>query len=135
MTTPFTGSDFVGSDRDNGFGLQFVAEGDTYTATYTFKPHQQGPLNIAHGGAIAALVDEAMTSTVYQSGKGPAYTVNLNIAFRNPAYIGQEVRIIAKITSVSGRKIYLRTEIFTDDGAIAAEADGLFIRLDDAQDG
>lgn len=129
MTNSFKGSDFVGSNRENGFGVQFVREGDIYTASYAFKSIQQGPENIAHGGAIAALIDEAMTSTVFQSGNGPAFTVNLNISYRVPIYIGVPINIRAKITSRSGRKIYLHTEILTDEGVLAAEADGLFIRI------
>ncbi|GAB5489985.1 MAG: PaaI family thioesterase [Phototrophicaceae bacterium] len=127
----FTGSNFVGGNWINGFGVSFSLEGDAYVAHYTFKPHQQGPHNIAHGGAVAALLDEAMTATVFKSGLGPAFTVNLNVSYRAPIYIGEQISIFGKIRSIDGRKIFLHTEIYLPNDTLATEAEGLFIRLED----
>lgn len=125
----FTGSNFVGGNWINGFGVTFNLDGDAYIAHYTFKSHQQGPHNIAHGGAVAALIDEAMTATVFKSGLGPAFTVNLNISYRAPIYVGEQISILGKIVSLDGRKIFLRTEIYLPNNTLATEADGLFVRL------
>ncbi|MDQ7036169.1 MAG: hypothetical protein Q9P01_15435 [Anaerolineae bacterium] len=55
----FTGSNFVGGDWENGFGIQFShsqdESKDIFTAKYTFSERQQGPPTIAHGGAIGSL--------------------------------------------------------------------------------
>lgn len=125
----FTGSNFVGGSWINGFGVTFSLEGDVYVAHYVFKPHQQGPPSIAHGGAVAALIDEAMTATVFKSGLGPAFTVNLNISYRAPIYIGEHIRILGKIIALEGRKISLHSEVYLPNDTLATEADGLFIRL------
>lgn len=127
--TRFLGSTFVGGNWINGFGVSFTLQGDAYVAQYTFKSHQQGPHNIAHGGAVAALIDEALTATVFKSGFGPAFTVNLNISYRAPIYVGETINIFGKLLQIDGRKIYLRSEIHLPNGTLATEADGLFIRL------
>jgi|GEM_PF-1778583 len=125
----FTGSSFVGGNWINGFGISFEKEGDIYLAHYAFKQHQQGPPNIAHGGAVSALIDEAMTATVYKSGNGPAFTVNLNVSYRAPIYVGEQILITGRLLQLDGRKIHLRAEIHLPDNTLATEADGLFIRL------
>lgn len=125
----FSGSSFVAGNWMNGFGVNFTLQGDTCLAQYTFKGHQQGPDKIAHGGAVAALIDEAMTAVVYKLGYGPAFTVNLNISYRAPIYVGEQVDILAKLLEIDGRKIYLRTQIHLPDATLATEADGLFIQL------
>lgn len=125
----YPGSSFVGGNWINGFGINFEKQGDVYIAHYTFKNHQQGPQNIAHGGAVAALIDEAMTATVYKSGYGPAFTVNLNISYRAPIYVGEQISITGRLLEFDGRKIHLRAEIHLPDNMLATEADGLFIRL------
>ena len=127
--TRFSGSSFVGGNWMNGFGVSFSPQRDGFVAQYTFKQHQQGPKNIAHGGAVAALIDEAMTTTVYKSGYGPAYTVNLNISYRAPIYVGETVNIYGRLLQVEGRKLFLRAEIHLLNGTLSTEADGLFIRL------
>lgn len=129
MTTDFKGSEFVGVERENGFGVTFEYTGEKYIANYTFKPYQQGPPTIAHGGAIASLIDESMTSAVFQSDNGPAFTVSLNISYHAPIFIGTPVKISATIKSVERRKIFLHTQIHTEDGTLTAEADGLFIKM------
>ena len=127
----FTGSNFVGGNWINGFGVRFKLDGEAYVAHYTFKPHQQGPHNIAHGGAVAALIDEAMTATVFKSGLGPAFTVNLNVSYRAPIYIGEQISILCTIRRVEDRKVFLHTEIYLPSNTLATEAEGLFIRLED----
>lgn len=125
----FSGSSFVAGNWMNGFGVSFILQEDTCLAQYIFKGHQQGPDKIAHGGAVAALIDEAMTAVVYKLGYGPAFTVNLNISYRAPIYVGEQVNILGKLLEIDGRKIYLRTQIHLPDGTLATEADGLFIQL------
>lgn len=127
--TRFTGSSFVGGNWINGFGVAFKLQQDTCVAHYTFKDHQQGPRDIAHGGAIAALIDEAMTATVYKMGYGPAFTVNMNISYRAPIYVGEQVSILSKFLQIEGRKILLRAQIHLPDTTLATEADGIFVRM------
>lgn len=126
MTT-FAGSRFVGGQYPNGFGIRFEQLPDgSALATYTFDLMKQGPPKLVHGGAIATVLDEAMTAVVFWAER-PAFTVNLTIDYRLPVPIGDSVLIRAFITHSERRKIFLRALLEFEDGTIAAEARALFL--------
>lgn len=125
----FTGSNFVGGKWENGFGLQFENVDNEFRATYRFDKHQQGPPGVAHGGALASLLDEAMTAAAFHAAQEPAFTVNLNVTYRAPVFLGTEVFISARVQQIEGRKISIQAEIKLPDGTISTVASGLFIRL------
>jgi uncharacterized protein (TIGR00369 family) len=127
----FTGSNFVGGGWENGFGILFSHshENNSYTAKFTFSERHQGPPFIAHGGAIAALLDEAITAAVAQDVGLPAFTVQLDISYRAPVYLGTEVTIVGQVLKIEGRKVFAQAQVILPDGTIATEAKGLFIRI------
>lgn len=126
----FTGSNFVVGKWQNGFGVVFSQlDESTFSAKYTFSEHQQGPPGIAHGGAIATLLDEAMTAVAFEVAGMPAFTVNLNVTYRTPVYVGTEITITARLQESDGRKLSIYAEATLPDGTIATVASGLFIRL------
>lgn len=128
----FPGSNFVGGKHENGFGLQFELQSDnTLTAIYTFDVLKQGPPGIVHGGAIAAVLDEAMTAAVFAAGK-PALTVNLMVDYRAIVPINTQVQIMGRIDVIERRKIFTQAKIILPDGTVPAEAKALFITSPDA---
>ncbi len=121
----FTGSNFVG----RGFGLRFVADADdVLCAAMTFDERYMGPPGIVHGGALAAVLDEAMTATVFHY-QEPAFTAQLNISYRKPVVLGSPVRVRGWVTGREGRKRWLRAEIRDEGDALCVEAEGLFILM------
>lgn len=123
----FHGSNFVGGKHDNGFGLRFALQpDDTLLATYIFDILKQGPPGLVHGGAIAAVLDEAMTAAVFAANK-PALTVNLMVDYRAAVPIGTEVQIMGRIDLIERRKIFTIAQMMLPDGTVAAEAKALFI--------
>jgi acyl-coenzyme A thioesterase PaaI-like protein len=128
----FNGSNFVGGKHENGFGLRFAVQSDgSLLANYTFDILKQGPPGIAHGGAVAAVLDEAMTAAVFAANL-PSFTVNLNIDYRAPIRLGVPVRIMGRLDVVDRRKLYLVARITLPDGTVAAEAKALFLTTPDA---
>jgi acyl-coenzyme A thioesterase PaaI-like protein len=128
----FHGSNFVGGNWQNGFDVQFVIRTDDtgtdhFSAEYTFSTHQQGPPGIAHGGAIASLLDEAMTAAAFEVEQRPAFTVNLNITYQQPVPLETPVQIEAFFEKRERRKLFLKAHITLPDGTAASTADGLFI--------
>jgi len=90
-------------------------------STFVFNIHHQGPPGFVHGGASAAVMDEAMGAAVWQAGFRAA-TVHLELDYRKPIPIGEEIRIegwlsVEGIDSVTARGI-----IYLSDGAMAVEA-------------
>jgi acyl-coenzyme A thioesterase PaaI-like protein len=127
----FPGSNFVGS----GFGLHFTPQDDGWlTASYTFDALKQGPPGIVHGGALASVIDEAMTAAVFAAGY-LAFTVNLNLDYRVPVMVGVLVTIQARLDVVDRRKLYMLGRIVLPDGTSAVEAKALFIASKGTQEG
>lgn len=116
-----------GPENPKGLGLQLylddekVIHGET-----TLTLHEQGPPNMAHGGASAAILDEAMGAAVWSSGLMVA-AVNLNVNFRKPVPLGVEIKVRAMVVERKGRRIHTRSEIVLPDGRVAVEATGIFV--------
>ncbi|KAF9355016.1 hypothetical protein BGX26_007071 [Mortierella sp. AD094] len=87
-----------------------------------------GHPNITHGGLLATLLDEitAMTAIPNLPGKS-GFTANLNINYRHPCIAEQFIVIHSEITSVEGRKAFVKATLKSVDGTLFADATALFI--------
>ncbi len=116
-----------GRENPHGIGVQWwVREDGTVYAQVTFREAQQGPPGHAHGGALAAVLDEAMGASVWAAG----YMVlagELHIRYLRPVPLGQEVTVEGRIREREGRKIYTEGRILLPDGTVTTTAQGLFI--------
>jgi uncharacterized protein (TIGR00369 family) len=117
-----------GANNPIGLKLKFQFEGDGYVARFTPKPEHQGYDNITHGGIISTLLDEAMAKLVWAKGIN-AVTGTLNIRFRRPARIGEELTISGYITSEAHRVMDCRAEIKNPAGEVVAEATGRMVKV------
>lgn len=125
----FRGSRFVGGDWHNGFNLQFdVADDGSVSVTFAFADHMEGPPNIVHGGALSAVIDEAITVAAFVNDRG-GFTANLNINYKAPVPIGETVIVKAKIDKIVGRKTFLSSTLHLVDRTLAVSATGLFISI------
>ncbi|NOZ50917.1 MAG: PaaI family thioesterase [Chloroflexi bacterium] len=116
-----------GHENPHSIGITwYISEDGTITADVTFTEAQQGPPGYVHGGASAAVLDEAMGATVWRAGF-TAVAVNLNIDYRRPVPLGQPVTIEARLTDREGRAIPARGEIRLADGTVAVVARGIFV--------
>ncbi len=128
----FPGSNFIGGAWANGFGLQFAPQDDGwFSATYTFDSLKQGPPGIVHGGALASVLDEAMTAAVFAAGY-PAFTVNLILDYRAAVLVGVAVTIQGKVNLIDRRKLYTIARVLLPDGTLAVEGKALFVARKDA---
>ena len=96
-------------------------------AEFEFDEAQQGPPGHAHGGASAAVIDEAMGAVVWQSGLR-ALLANLNLNYRLPVPLHTPLRAEAWLERVEGRKAYARGQILVG-GSVAVEGTGLFVHI------
>ncbi len=94
-----------------------------------FGPEAEGPPGFAHGGALAAALDEAMGGAVWMAGH-PAVSVQLTTKNYRPVPLGSVANIEAKVARVEGRKIYTAGHIFGDDDNTFCEGDAMYIELD-----
>ncbi|KAG0365716.1 HotDog domain-containing protein [Gamsiella multidivaricata] len=87
-----------------------------------------GHPNIVHGGLLATMLDEitAMTAIPNLPGK-TGFTANLNINYRHPCIADQFIVAHSEVTSVEGRKAFVKATLKTIEGTLLADATALFI--------
>jgi uncharacterized protein (TIGR00369 family) len=85
--------------------------------------------DIAHGGAIATLIDSAMAIAIMaQLAEGErTVTVDLTIHYLRPISEGS-ARASARVVRAGRRVITVSAELFGDDGKLAATAISTYLR-------
>ena len=116
---------------DNPAGIHLPApeiEGlERYDATFSFgERHQAGP-GIAHGGLVAAALDEAcgLLATWHRF---PTVTVRVFVRYRRPVLINRELSLTSWVTDSRGRRIHIDAEL-REGGRLLAEARGAFLHV------
>ncbi len=116
-----------GSENPHSIGLTlWVDDNGTLTSEFTLDDAQQGPPSYAHGGASAAILDEAMGLVVWAAGLKVA-AVNLEINYQKPLPLHQPLRVEARITLKDQRKIFSTGEIKLADGITAVRGRGIYV--------
>lgn len=93
-----------------------------------FGAHAEGPPGHAHGGSMAALLDDLMGTCAWVAGH-MVVAANIRIDFRRPLPLGSVVRLEARVEKADGKKIHTRGRILDPDGAPFSEGQGLFIAI------
>ena len=116
-----------GSSNPCGIGLTWYSdENNKIYSNFILNTSQQGPPGYAHGGASAAILDEAMGAAVWRSGLNVA-VVNLEINYKHPLPLGQPLKLEARFTEQKERKIFASGEIRLPNGIIAVSGTGIYI--------
>jgi acyl-coenzyme A thioesterase PaaI-like protein len=107
-----------------------AGEGVSVTAEFTVRPAHQGAPGLAHGGVLAAALDETLGSLNWLL-RTVAVTGRLETDFVRPVPVGTVLYLEAEVTAVAGRKIYSRATGRTGgpDGPVAVRAEALFIEV------
>jgi len=92
-----------------------------------FGRETQGPPGHVHGGAMAAVLDEAMGCACWMNGYRTV-AAKISVSFLEMLKLETETTVESRIESVEGRKVYLRATLM-DGQRRVAESDGLFIVL------
>jgi acyl-coenzyme A thioesterase PaaI-like protein len=98
-----------------------------------FGPGTAGPPGHAHGGAMAAVLDEAMGAAAWMAGH-IAVAAHLETDFRALLPLGTDALLEARVERRLGRKVWTSGALRGDDGTLYAEATALFLRLDPERD-
>lgn len=102
---------------------------DSLVAKVWFGPGAEGPPGHAHGGSIAAVLDEAMGAAAWMIGH-TVVIVRLVVSFRRALPLDTLATVEVRITRKKGKRIWIRGHLLAADGTAFAEAHGLFINLD-----
>ncbi len=123
---------FVSGDpAGERFRVRYYRDKDRHLhARIWFGPETGGPPGAAHGGAIAAVMDEALGLAAWAAGY-PVVVGNLNVSFRNLLPLNTVVTLESSVISVQGRKVLVHGRLFCDEQTIYAEGECLCITLPD----
>jgi len=112
-----------GAENPSGLNLTFAAEEGEASAAFTPGPGHLGYAEMAHGGILAAVLDEAMVYAAIGLGHWVA-TAELTVRYRRPAAIGAPLRVTARVVRRAGRLVECEAELRTETGEEVATARG-----------
>lgn len=118
---------------ENGAGLcsRFLeVDGDELVGVFQPKQEHQGYPGRLHGGIASALLDETIGRSIMVTEPDVwGVTVELQVRFKKPVPLDREIRAIGRITAVNGRAFEGTGEIRLEDGTVAVEAWGKYVRM------
>jgi acyl-coenzyme A thioesterase PaaI-like protein len=109
--------------------LEFSRLGSADTAgTVRFGRYFLGRNGAVHGGAISLIFDEILGRVAQLAGDKPARTAYLHVNYRSITPADRDLRVSARLVSVTGRKRAAVGEIWHGE-VLCADAEGLFVEL------
>ena len=119
---------------ENPLGLQlrfYDSEPGEVVAEYTLPENYQGYPGVAHGGIVAAMLDEAAGRSMMGGMEAARFmfTARLNITYRKNVPVGQPLRLVGKAGESRGRSAKATSTICDQAGNILAEAEALLINV------
>jgi uncharacterized protein (TIGR00369 family) len=108
----------------------FELENGDLAGVFSPRPEHQSYPGRLHGGIVSAILDETIGRAINIADTHTwGVTVELTVRFRKPVPLDGEVRAFGRITRDSSRLFEGTGEIVLQDGSIAAEAQGKYLRM------
>ena len=124
----FSDSIVAGAANPMGLAAQLWRDGDVACVRVTRGKAFEGAPGRAHGGVIAALLDEVMGLMNVIHG-AMAFTAQLDITYVAPTPVGEPIIARAWLARRDNRKQFVEATLHADD-VLGASAKALFITLD-----
>lgn len=117
----------LGCGPDNPHGHRLVArrKGDGVVADHVFDSRHVGAPGIAHGGAVATVLDDLFGFLLYVVGN-LAVTRSLQVDYYSPVILGTEYQLAAELIGREGRTLHMAAAI-SDETRIVAKAEATFV--------
>ena len=115
-----------GEKNPIGLHLKFDFDGDKITTKKILPREFEGYEGAVHGGIVSTLLDETMCKFISYKYDQKSLTGRLEVRFKYPTPINQEVKITAWQENQRKNIITMRSTVETADGTITAEATAKF---------
>lgn len=115
-----------GPDAEQGFHLQVRREADEVVVEHTFEPRHGGAQGIAHGGAVATVVDDLLGFLLYVA-MAPGVTRRLEVDYLKPVLLNVPYTVRGRLDRRDGRKLFVSCEGTDPTGVVAFRGTGLFV--------
>jgi acyl-coenzyme A thioesterase PaaI-like protein len=118
----------------NDFGLHanfYETDANELVALINPSEQHQGYPGRMHGGLAAAILDETMGRSICNGKDEQIWSVTLELKtkFRKPIPLGQELKIVGRVTSEGNRSFEGTGEIVLLNGEIAVSAEGKYLKV------
>jgi len=118
----------------NDFGLHanfYETDANELVALINPSEQHQGYPGRMHGGIAAAILDETMGRSICNGKDEQIWSVTLELKtkFRKPIPLGQELKIVGRVTSEGNRSFEGTGEIVLLNGEIAVSAEGKYLKV------
>ena len=111
-----------GEHNDQGLRMRFEPDGDQVSCRFRVPDRYQSWQGIVHGGMVALMLDEAVGWAGWLAGR-PGVTGRLEVRYRQPLRLGEEVRVTGRLESTRRTLLYASSRIErVADGELVAEA-------------
>jgi acyl-coenzyme A thioesterase PaaI-like protein len=120
--------------RDNPVGLKVRwdqhPDAGELRGRVTIPEHFNGYPGVAHGGIVAALLDETAGRTILIDGgfDDLMVTAKMEVGFRLPTPTGVPLELVGRLLRRTGARAEAEGELRLPDGAVAARASVLLVR-------
>jgi uncharacterized protein (TIGR00369 family) len=120
-----------GVENDAGLHARFFElEDGELVGVFTPREQHQGYPGRLHGGIASTILDETIGRAINTSDTDAwGVTIELTVRYRKPVPLDGEIVAHGRITKDSGRIFEGSGEILLDDGSVAVEAKGRYLRL------
>jgi acyl-coenzyme A thioesterase PaaI-like protein len=120
-----------GVENPFGLHLSFYQEEPGQVMAEIVLPSQfQGYPGVAHGGIVAAMLDE-VTGRSHMGVEPPRfmYTARLEVRYRKNVPIGQPLKLVGTAGKSRGRTAAASGALYDQEGTLLAEADALLVDI------
>ncbi len=116
-----------GQDNPVGLKIRFDVDGDVCTAEFTPNENHVGFQDTVHGGIIYTALDDVTANILYQQGR-KAHTARCEIRYRQPARVGEALKLKGWIENEKRRLVILKGEIRrAADDVVVADCESSFM--------
>jgi uncharacterized protein (TIGR00369 family) len=120
-----------GLKNDLGIKASFyeIENGELVAVFKALDEHQSYPGRL-HGGMASAILDETIGRAILIKDKDTwGVTVELNLKYKKPVPLGEELKVVGRITRDTSRLFEGTGEILLKNGEIAVTASGKYIKM------
>jgi len=120
--------------RENDFGLKMVwynnLESNQVESTVTIPEQYNGYPGIAHGGIVAAILDETSGRAVMLDGNfdNLFVTLRLNVTYRRPTPTNTLLKAVGWLEHRGNRGMRVAAELLLPDGTVTTECKAVVVR-------
>ncbi len=122
---------YVANDTPQRIGITYYFNEKTgcVFARVRFGPEAQGPPGHAHGGALAAVLDESMGMASWMNDL-MTMTAELKVTYLRAVPLETDFYVQAWVGDSDARKITIHSQLLSAEGKEHTRGSGLFIRQD-----